>query len=102
MSKIKACIFDMDGVLVSTEIFHFKAWQRLAETLGFTIDLEFNEKLKGVSRAVCINLILEHGGVIKTQAEIDILAEQKNTWFLEYISHICPTDIFPGVIPFLD
>ncbi|MCL2326960.1 MAG: beta-phosphoglucomutase [Bacteroidetes bacterium] len=96
-----ACIFDMDGVLVSTEKYHFEAWQRLAATLGIAIDEEFNETLKGVSRAVCIDLILKHGGLQKTDEEKQQLAAQKNEWFLESISHISPQDVFPGVREFL-
>jgi len=99
--KISACIFDMDGVLVHTEMHHFFAWKRLAKTLGFTIDEEFNEKLKGVSRTVCIDLILEHGGIQKTQHEKNKLAEQKNKWFLESVSSINENDVLPGVIDFL-
>lgn len=98
---IKACIFDMDGVLVSTEKYHFEAWQRLAATLGITIDEEFNENLKGVSRAVCIDLILKHGGLHKTDEEKQQFAAQKNEWFLQSISHISPQDLFPGVREFL-
>lgn len=102
MAEIKACIFDMDGVLVSTEIYHFKAWKRLTETLGFTIDEAFNENLKGVSRSVCIDLILKHGGLAKTQDEKDALAAQKNQWFLEYVqTEITPKNVYPGVIDFL-
>ena len=92
----------MDGVLVSTEIYHFKAWKRLADTLGISIDEKFNENLKGVSRSVCIDLILKHGGVEKTQAEKDALAAQKNAWFLEYVqTEITPANVYPGVIDFL-
>lgn len=102
MSEIKACIFDMDGVLVSTEIYHFKAWKRLAATIGIDIDEQFNENLKGVSRAVCIDLILKHGGLEKSQAEKNVLAAQKNEWFLEYVnSEITPQNVYPGVITFL-
>lgn len=92
----------MDGVLVSTEIYHFKAWKRLADTLGISIDEAFNENLKGVSRSVCIDLILKHGGVEKTQAEKDALAAKKNAWFLEYVqTEITPANVYPGVIDFL-
>jgi beta-phosphoglucomutase len=101
MAHIEACIFDMDGVLVSTEIYHYKAWKRLADSIGISIDEHFNEQLKGVSRAVCIDLILAHGNVKKTQIEKEQLAAQKNQWFLEYIEHISPQDVFPGVIEFL-
>ncbi|HRS17992.1 MAG TPA: beta-phosphoglucomutase, partial [Bacteroidales bacterium] len=69
--------------------------------IGISIDEHFNEQLKGVSRAVCIDLILAHGNVKKTQIEKEQLAAQKNQWFLEYIEHISPQDVFPGVIEFL-
>lgn len=93
----------MDGVLVSTEIYHFKAWKRLTETVfGFSIDEKFNENLKGVSRAACIDIILQHAGLHKTQAEKDALAAQKNEWFLEYVKNeISPDNVYPGVIDFL-
>ena len=34
-TKIKACLFDLDGVLVDTAVYHYKAWKRLANTMGF-------------------------------------------------------------------
>ena len=60
---IKAFIFDLDGVITDTAKFHFIAWQKLAQRLGFDIDHEFNEKLKGVGRMDSLNLILQHGGI---------------------------------------
>jgi len=102
MAEIKACIFDMDGVLVSTEHYHYKAWKRLADTLGIDIDEQFNENLKGVSRAVCIDLILQHGGMHKTQQEKDALASRKNEWFLETVNQdLSPANVYPGVVDFL-
>ena len=59
---IKACIFDLDGVIVDTAKYHFVAWKKLANALGFDFDEAFNEKLKGVSRIESLNLILEKGG----------------------------------------
>ena len=40
MKPFKAAIFDLDGVVVDTARFHFLAWKRLADELGF----EFTEK----------------------------------------------------------
>lgn len=97
MDFLQACIFDLDGVLVSTEVYHFKAWQRLAYSIGIDIDEEFNEQLKGVSRAVCIDLILQHGKQNRSNEEKQALASKKNEWYLEYISHIGPHDAFKGV-----
>ena len=69
MNKIKACIFDLDGVIVDTAVYHYQAWKRLANELGFDFTEEDNEKLKGVSRVRSLELILQWGGITKTEAE---------------------------------
>ena len=99
---IKACIFDLDGVIVDTAKYHFIAWRRLANSLGFDFTEEENEKLKGVSRVESLNLILHWGGIEKTEAEKAALAELKNSWYREYILKMDPSEILEGVLPFLD
>jgi beta-phosphoglucomutase len=102
MNIIKACIFDLDGVIVDTAIYHYKAWKRLANELGFDISEEDNEKLKGVSRVRSLELILQWGGVTKTKAEQEELAAIKNAWYVEMISHMTPHEILPGAKEFLE
>ena len=58
---IKACIFDLDGVLVDTARYHFLAWKSLADRLGFTFTESDNERLKGVSRMASLEILLEIG-----------------------------------------
>src|SRR6201996_1235605 len=101
MSKIKACIFDLDGVIVDTAVYHYKAWKRLANELGFDFTEADNEKLKGVSRVRSLELILQLGGVTKTDAEKEELANRKNTWYVEMIGHMTPDEILPGAKEFL-
>ncbi|MDB5006993.1 MAG: Beta-phosphoglucomutase [Mucilaginibacter sp.] len=101
MSNIKACIFDLDGVIVDTAVYHYKAWKRLANELGFDFTEEDNEKLKGVSRVRSLQLILQWGGVTKTEAEQEELATTKNDWYVEMISHMTPAEILPGAKEFL-
>ena len=60
---IKAFLFDLDGVIVDTAIYHYQAWRRLANELGFDISEEFNERLKGVSRTDSLDIILGEGGL---------------------------------------
>ena len=60
---IRAFLFDLDGVIVDTAIYHYQAWKRLANELGFDISEAFNEQLKGVSRMDSFELILAHGGL---------------------------------------
>lgn len=102
MSIIKACIFDLDGVIVDTAVYHYKAWKRLANELGFDFTEEDNEKLKGVSRVRSLELILQWGGVTKTQEEQEQLATKKNDWYVEMISHMTPAEILPGAKEFLE
>lgn len=98
---IKACIFDLDGVIVDTAKYHFVAWKKLANELGFDFDEAFNEKLKGVSRVESLNLILAKGGIELSPDEKEDWAARKNDWYLEYIKQMTSDEILPGVLAFL-
>ena len=100
--NIKACLFDLDGVIVDTARYHFIAWRRLANELGFDFDEEFNEKLKGVSRMKSLELILAHGGVSLPEEEAAEWAARKNEWYLEFVANMGPDEILAGVLPFLE
>lgn len=99
---IKGCIFDLDGVIVDTARYHFRAWHRLADGLGFDFTEEHNERLKGVSRMTSLDILLEVGRVVLQDSEKLALAAQKNEWYLEYISKMSPAEILPGVTSFLE
>lgn len=94
---IKACIFDLDGVIVDTAHYHFLAWKRLAQELGITLTERENERLKGVGRMESLNIILELGKLTFSQAEKERFANKKNEWFVDYIERMVPEEIFPGV-----
>ena len=102
MSKVSACIFDLDGVIVDTAKYHYLAWRRLANELGFEFSIEHNERLKGVSRMTSLDILLEVGGLTFPLAEKEVMAARKNEWYLEYIVKMTPEEILPGVITFLD
>lgn len=93
-------LFDLDGVIVDTAVYHFQAWKRLANALGFDIDEEFNEQLKGISRIDSLERILAHGGVSLSPADFNQWATQKNTWYLELIEQMTPEHLLPGVADF--
>src|ERR1700744_5974515 len=102
MRDIKACIFDLDGVIVDTAVYHFKAWKRLADELGITFTEHDNERLKGVSRVRSLEIILELGNVTKTPQEQEALATRKNDWYVEMINKMTPAEILPGAKDFLE
>jgi beta-phosphoglucomutase len=102
MKKIQACIFDLDGVIVDTAVYHYKAWKRLANDIGFDFTEHQNEQLKGVSRTASLNLILGWGNVTdKTEADKLELATRKNEWYTEMINKMTPAEILPGAREFV-
>ncbi|MDG1262038.1 MAG: beta-phosphoglucomutase [Flavobacteriales bacterium] len=98
---IKACIFDMDGVIVDSAKYHFLAWQRLAADLSITFTEEDNEKLKGLSRVDSLERILEKGDLQLDNDTKLALMDQKNQWYLESIKEMKPEEVLPGVREFL-
>ena len=98
---IKACIFDLDGVLVDTARYHFLAWKSLADRLGFSFTESDNERLKGVSRMASLDILLEIGKRAPTDLEKLEYASEKNTLYLGYIEKMTPEDVLPGVREFL-
>ena len=100
MGKIRACIFDLDGVVVDTAKYHYLAWKRLAGQLGFDFTPADNERLKGVSRMDSLNILLEIGGKNFTDEEKNQLADKKNDWYNDYINKMHPDEVLPGVIDF--
>lgn len=94
---IKACIFDLDGVIVDTAHYHFLAWSRLAKEIGFVLTKTDNERLKGVSRMRSLDIVLELGGVSLSEHDKESLANKKNAWFVDYVERMAPEEIFPGV-----
>jgi beta-phosphoglucomutase len=100
-SPIQACIFDLDGVLVDTAKYHFLAWKRLADELGFEFTEQDNEKLKGVSRMASLDILLSIGNIGIDVSSKTALAEKKNSWYVEYISTMNESEILPGSLAFL-
>ena len=96
----KGCIFDLDGVIVDTAKYHYIAWKRLAEEMGFHFSEKDNERLKGVSRMRSLDILLEVGNKTVPEEEKAEMADRKNTWYVEYISKMDKSEILPGVEAF--
>ena len=100
--KYKACIFDLDGVIVDTAVYHYKAWKRLANEMGFDFTEHQNEQLKGVSRMASLELILGWGQVTgATEAEKEEMATRKNLWYTDMINQMTPDEILSGAEEFV-
>lgn len=97
MNKNKGLIFDLDGVIVDTAKFHYLAWRKLANELGFDISEAQNEELKGVSRQRSLEKILGWGGVRLSEEQFSARMALKNENYLSYVENMSPGDLLPGV-----
>lgn len=96
---IKAVIFDLDGVLVSTDMLHYEAWKKLAgelEIRNFT--KEDNMRQRGVSRMASLEILIEKTDRSFTQQEKEALAERKNSYYVSLLDALTPKDILPGAL----
>lgn len=101
MKPIKAVVFDLDGVIVSTDEFHFQAWKKLADEEGIPFTRHDNERLRGVSRMESLEIILEKSGKAYSEKEKHALAERKNDYYRTSLGQLSPRDILPGVMDVL-
>jgi beta-phosphoglucomutase len=97
VARIKALLFDLDGVIVSTEKNHFEAWRETASKLGIAFSEHDNEALKGVNRVDSLKQILELGNKTVSSEEFESLLVFKNDMYLDSITTLSKADLLPGV-----
>ena len=94
---IKGVIFDLDGVLVSTDEMHYQAWKRLAGQLGiFGFTRKDNERQRGVSRMASLEIVLEKTDRVYTEEEKVKLAEKKNDYYKELLQKLDDGAVLKG------
>ena len=89
----KAIIFDLDGVICSTDEYHYQAWKALADRLGIPFDRTINNRLRGVSRMESLEIILEKAERAYTAEEKAAFAEEKNTLYRELLHQMSAADL---------
>ena len=100
---IRGVIFDLDGVIVSTDELHYLGWKRLADDEGIYFDREINERCRGVSRMGSLDIVLESAPRAFSEAEKREMADRKNLYYLEMLeTRLSPADILPGAMAFME
>jgi beta-phosphoglucomutase len=94
----KAVIFDLDGVIVSTDECHYQAWKRMADEENIPFDREVNQRLRGVSRMESLHIVLEKAAKTYTDDGKNMLAECKNNYYRALLGKLTSNDILPGVM----
>lgn len=100
--KYDGVIFDLDGVLIHTDEYHYLAWKQVADKTGLPFNREINEKLRGVSRMASLEIILNGEESKFSQTEKEILAEEKNIIYRNYLSKLTKKDVEPSTVAVLD
>ena len=99
---MKGIIFDLDGVIVSTDKLHYAAWKKMADDESIYFDEQINNRLRGVSRMASLEIVLEKANKTYTDEEKLALAEKKNNLYRELLKELTPADRLPGVTKTLD
>ena len=94
---MKAIIFDLDGVIVSTDEQHYLGWQALADKLGIPFSREVNNRFRGVSRMACMDILEQIGSKHYTREEKEAYAAWKNDFYRNLLSQMSPEDLKPEV-----
>ena len=100
--KYKGIIFDLDGVICSTDHYHYLAWKALADRLGAYFDETINNRLRGVSRMASLEIVLERYDGTLTEEEKLAAAEEKNNTYRELLKQMSPADLSDEVKTTLD
>lgn len=95
---IGAIIFDLDGVLISTDEYHYKAWKEIADTEGIPFSKSINNRLRGVSRMDSLNIILEKANHPYSLKEKEVLCEKKNAIYRKSLEALSPVSVDPTVV----
>ena len=99
---LRGIIFDLDGVIVSTDEQHYLGWKALADRLGIPFSREVNSRFRGVSRMACMNILEELGGKHYTDSEKIAYADWKNEYYRELLDQMSPADLSQEVRSTLD
>ena len=96
--KYEGVIFDLDGVICSTDEYHYMAWKALADRLGIPFDRDRNNLLRGVSRMSSLEIILAQADKTYSDAEKTALANEKNELYRSLLSNMSPSDLPEDVL----
>ena len=93
MNNIYAIIFDLDGVICSTDRYHYLAWKALADRLGNPFDEQVNSQLRGVSWMESLEIVLGEHSTEYSKEQKEALATEKNEIYKSYLSSMTPGDL---------
>lgn len=96
--SVKGFIFDLDGVIVFTDKFHYEAWKKMSDRMGIYFDETINNRLRGVSRAESLEIILEkYEGEPLSDEKKEAMMTEKNDAYRELLGTMTEADVTEAV-----
>jgi len=98
---VKAVIFDLDGVIVSTDELQYRAWKHMADREGIPFNWEINNRLRGISRRDSLEIILENSSKTYDEQQKMELITFKNDYYVKLLDGLTQDNILPNVMELL-
>lgn len=95
--NVQGVIFDLDGVITDTAIYHYQAWKMIAEELNVEFNPQKNESFKGVSRKTCLEKLISWGNIKLSDKEFEETLVRKNNYYKDLLNNLTPNSILPGI-----
>lgn len=99
--NIKGVLFDLDGVIVFTDKYHYSAWKQLSDEMGWKFDEKVNNRLRGIPRSASLEIILAHNQAELPTDKKNELLNRKNEYYVKLLENISKEDLYPGAIDFI-
>lgn len=81
----KGIIFDLDGVLVFSDEYHYLAWKAIFDKKGLNFDRKMNQLLRGASRKESLEIVLRENKASLSEAEKQEILKDKNDLYVSYL-----------------
>ena len=99
--KLKAFIFDFDGVVVDIEKYHYLSWCQSAAHVGYELGWEEYLPLKSTGNTEITQYLCDHSGKEVSEELFQIMRNTKLTSFDELVKDLSEKDVLPGIRDFL-
>ncbi len=99
--EIEAVIFDFDGVIANTDLYHFIAWKKAVRLAGINMDQSVQHHLRGLTRQGTLQKVLELFNVEISEKTFIKILDKKNDIYKEIIEEVTAEEVLPGIIELL-
>ena len=99
--KLKAFIFDFDGVVVDTEKYHYLSWVAAASHVGYDLSWEEYLPLKSTGNTEITQFLSDQSGKEVSDELFQIMRNTKLVEFDRLVQDLSEADVLPGIRDFL-